>query len=202
MILGALRSPRATLEAAARERRVWAAARVVGFWALLNLLLTEAFVLGGGVREQDALPVLKVFAPVSAVLLPFVWWIGVAALMQLSTRLFDGRVSLSSMLAAVGAACAPWVIGYAIQLPVGALQLVQANQGGSPALGAVAFAVSAGSLVWHVVLVVMAGKLAAGTDYRGAGASCALAGAGCATAAVIFGITILAMIFTLSGAGV
>lgn len=196
------------MEEAGRERRFWAAARIVGLWALLNFLLTEAFVLGRDLREQfpelspatleqlDA--TLRIFAPASAVLLPFIWWIGVSFLLQITPRLFGGRPDLVPMLAVVGAACAPWVLGYAIQLPLGILQLLLAGSGGA-ALGVLAFIISLGSLVWHVVLVIVGTRLVAGTNYRGAGASCALTGLGCATAGLILVISVLTLIFTLSG---
>ncbi|MDP8939267.1 MAG: YIP1 family protein [Actinomycetota bacterium] len=209
MFLGVLRNPRATLEATGRERRFWAAARIVGLWALLNFLLTEAFVLGRDLREQfpelspatleqlDA--TLRIFAPASAVLLPFIWWIGVSFLLQITPRLFGGRTDLAPTLAVVGASCAPWVLGYAIQLPLGILQLLLVGSGGAAALGVLAFLISIGSLVWHVVLVIIGTRLVAGTSYRGAGASCALTGLGCATAGLILMISVLTLIFTLSG---
>lgn len=211
MFLGALRDPRATLEAAGREGRLWAAARIVGLWALLNLLLTEAFVLRGDLREQfpqlspaalDQLEAtLRFLAPVAAVLIPFVWWVGVSALMLLTVRLFGGRVGFSSMLAVVGVACAPWVLGYAVQFPVGLVQLLLAGGGNVPAtLGVLATAISLVSLGWHAVLVVLGTRLVAGTSYRGAGASCALTGLGCVTAGSVLLISVLTLIFTLSGA--
>lgn len=200
MFLGVLRRPHATLESAGRERRVWAAARMVGLWALLNLLLTEAFVLGG---LQDQLPevsaVIRVFSPASAVVLPFVWWVGVAALTQLTIRLFGGEASLPSLLAVVGVACAPWVLGYAVQLPVGLAQLFLQEGALSSGLGTLSFISSLAALAWHAVLVVIGISLAAGTDYRAAGGSCALTGLGCATAGFVLGLTIFTLVFTLSG---
>ena len=211
MILGILNNPRATLEAAAQERQIWVAAGIVALWALLNLVLTVVFVFGGGLQEQFAglspqtldrlLVTLELLAPVSAFLLPFVWWVGVSALMLLATRLFGGRTDYSPMLAVVGAACVPWVAGYAIQVPIGVLQLLLAGQGGTPAvLGTLAFIVSTISLAWHIGLVIVGARVAAGTSYRGAGGSCALTGLGCATAGFILLVTVLTLIFGLSGA--
>lgn len=212
MVLGALTNPRATLEAAAREGRVPAASGVVALWALLNLLLTAVFVFGGDLRGQfpnlssaaleqlDA--ALRVFAPLFAVALPFVWWIGVSGMMLLATRLFGGRPDARSLLAVVGAACAPWVAGYAIQLPLGLLQLLLEGRGGvAEVLGALGFLISLAAFLWHVALVVVGGKLAATTTYGGAGASCAVAGLGCATAGLVLGISVLTLVFTVSGAG-
>ena len=211
MILGIFKSPRNILESAVRERRVWTAAGVVALWALLNLVLTMFFVFGGGLRGQLAglppqtldqlLLTLKVLVPISAFVLPFVWWIGISAPMLLATRLFGGRADYPSMLAVVGAACVPWVAGYAIQLPIGVLQLFLAGQSGILAvLGTLAFAVSAASLAWHAALVVIGGRIAAGISYRGSGGSCALTGLGCATAGFILVVTVLTLIFGLSGA--
>lgn len=211
MIFGILNNPRAILEAAARERRVWAAAGIIALWALLNLTLTAIFIFGGDFQEQFAglpaqtldqlLGTLKVLAPISAFLFPFVWWIGISAPMLLATRLFGGRVDYSSMLAVVGAACVPWIVGYAIQLPIGVLQLLLAGQGSIPAiLGTLAFAVSAISLAWHIGLMVVGTRAAAGTSYRGAVGSCMLTGLGCATAGFILVVTVLTLIFGLSGA--
>ena len=205
------KSPRITLEAAARERRVRAAAGIVGLWALLNVALTALFVFGGDLRGQfvalpsevldQLLPALRVLTLVSAFLLPFVWWVGVSALMLLATRLFRGRTDYASMLAVVGAACVPWVAGYALQIPIGVLQLLLEGRGGIPAvLGTLALLVSLASLAWHAVLVVVGARMAAGTSYRGAGASCVLAGLGCVTAIVVLTISVLTLVFTLSGA--
>jgi hypothetical protein len=37
--------------------------------------------------------------------------------------------------------------------------------------------------------------------YRGTGASCAVAGLGCATAGLVLGISVLTLVFIVSGAG-
>lgn len=211
MFFKVLTNPRTTLETAARERKVWAAAGIVGLWALLNLTLTALLVFGGDLREQSAglSPVvldqvvltLRNLGPVSAFLLPFVWWIGVSALLLLAANLFGGNSGYSKMLAVVGVACAPWVLGYAIQLPLGMVQLLL-GEGGSLAsvLGVLSLVVSLASLIWHVALVVTGVRFAAGTSYRGAMASCALTGLGCATAGFILLITVLTLLFLLSGA--
>ncbi len=212
MVIGALTSPRATLENAARERRVPGAVGVVALWALLNLLLTAVLVFGGDVREQfpnlspaaleDLDVALRVFAPLFAFALPFVWWIGVSGMMLLATRLFGGRPDARSLLAVVGAACAPWVAGHAVQLPLGMLQLLlEGREGALTVLGALGFVVSVAAFLWHVALVVVGVKLAAAMSYGGAGASCAVAGLGCATAGLVLGISVLTLVFIVSGAG-
>lgn len=187
------------------------ATSVVAVWACANCGLTLVVVLGDDLRSQFAgLPpatleqlasAFKVLMPVSAFLLPFLWWIGVSAMMLLATRLFGGRPDYISMLTAVGMASVPWIVGYAIQIPVGVLQILLRGQETILAgLGMLAFVVSLASLIWHVVLVIIGGRFAAGTNYRGAGASCALTGLGCATAGVVLVISVLTLIFTLSGA--
>lgn len=208
-VLGVLRNPRATLEAVGRGRRVWTGLLVVGFWALLSLALTAAFALGGGLSAEQfpELPPaafdqlvrgLRVFVPLSALVFPFVWWLGVSALMHLTVRLFGGRATLSGMLAVVGVACAPWVAGYVVQIPLSLLQLALGEGGISSVLGAVVFAVSAGAFVWHVILVALGARLVAGTSPGGAAGSCALAGLGCATAVFFLGLTLVTMAVALS----
>jgi hypothetical protein len=210
MVFEVLRNPRTTLETAARERRVWAAAGVVGLWALLNLTLTTLLVFGGDLREQFAelSPVvldqvvltLRNLGPVSAFLLPFVWWIGVSALLLLAANLFGGNSGYPAMLSVVGIACAPWVVGYAAQLPLGMVQLLLEEGSISSVLGTLSLLISLASLVWHMVLVVIGIRFAARTDYRGAVASCALTGLGCAMAGLILVISVLTLVFLLSGA--
>ena len=211
MVFEVLTNPRATLETAARQRKVWSAAGVVGFWALLNLVLTMLLVFGGDLRDQfsglspvvldQVVLTLRNLGPVSAFLLPFVWWIGVSALLLLAANLFGGSSVFSKMLAVVGVACAPWVLGYAIQLPLGMVQLLLGEGGSaSSVLGVLSLLVSLASLVWHVALVVIGVSFAAGTSYQGAAASCVLTGLGCATAGFILLITVLTLVFLLSGA--
>lgn len=202
---------RITLRPAVEGRRVWMAGGIVGGWALLNLTLTAILVFGTDVRDtfsgsspavlDQIFVTLRTFAPAAALLFPFVWWISVSALMLLTVPLFGGRTDYASMLSVVGVSCVPWVLGYAVQLPAGALQLFAANGGWlSSVLGWVTFVVSAASLVTHVVLVVYSARIGAGTSYRGATASCALTGLGCATAVLVLFISVLTLVFLLSGA--
>lgn len=211
MVFKVLTNPRTTLETVVRGQKVWSAAGVVGLWALLNLALTTALAFGGDLREQFAglspavldqvVLALRNLGPVSAFLLPFVWWIGVSGLMLLATRLFGGRSDYPSMLAVVGAACVPWVAGYAVQLPLGMVGLLIGDGGtASSVLEVLSLVVSLVSLAWHVALVVIGVRFAAGTSYRGAGASCALTGLGCAMAGLILVISVLTLLFLLSGA--
>ena len=211
MIFEVLTNPRMTLENAAHQRKLWAGAGVVTLWALLNLALTALLVFGGDLRgrfaglspavlEQVVLT-LRNLGPVAALLFPFVWWISVSALTLVSVPLFGGRAGYASVAAVVGVACAPWVLGYAVQLPVGMLQLVSGDEGWlAKVLGGITFVVSAASLVAHVVLVVYGVRSAAGTSYRGAAASCALTGLGCVTAGLVLLVSVLTLLFLLSGA--
>lgn len=210
MVFKVLTNPRTTLETVVRGQKVWSAAGVVGLWALLNLALTTALAFGGDLREQFAglspsvldqvVLTLRNLGPVSAFLLPFVWWIGVAALLLLTANLFGDGAGYSTMLSVVGIACAPWVAGYALQLPLGMVQLLLGEGSVASALGGFSLVVSLASLVWHVALVVIGVRFAAGTSYRGATASCVLAGLGCATAGLILVISVLTLLFLLSGA--
>lgn len=209
MVLNVLRDPRGALAAVGRERRVGPGLLVVGLWAILSLALTVVFLFGEGVRAEQfpELPPaafeqlergLRVFVPLSALLFPFVWWLGVSALMHLTVRLFGGRATFSGMLAAVGVACAPWVAGYLIQIPLSLLQLALGEGAVSSALGVVVFAVSVGAFVWHVALVALGARLVAGTSPGGGAGSCALAGLGCATAVFFLGLTLITMAVALS----
>ncbi|MGB3682156.1 MAG: YIP1 family protein [Rubrobacteraceae bacterium] len=209
-LLEVLRKPHGTLESAARDRRVWGAAAVVVSWAAANAVLTLVLFADSNFPAQAQLSsrelaqierVLGLLAPTSAFLIPFVWWISVSALTLLTTRLFGGRPGFSTILAVVGVACAPWVAGYIVQLLLGTLQVFLTEEGPLPtALGFLALLVSVGSLVWHVVLVVIGIRYAAGVDYRGAAASCALTGLGCATAGFVLLVSVLTLVFLLSGA--
>ena len=210
MIFEVLTNPRATLGTVVRERRVWVAMGIVGLWALLNLTLTTLLVFGGDLREQFAglspavldqvVLTLRNLGPVSAFFLPFVWWIGVSTLLLLTASLFGSSSGYATILSVVGAACAPWVLGYALQLPLGMVQLLLEGGALSSVLGTLGLIVSLASLVWHVALVVVGTSFAARTNYRGAAASCALAGLGCATAGLVLVISVLTLIFLLSGA--
>lgn len=211
MVFEVLRNPRATLELAAREHRIWPAAGTVALWALLNLTLTAAIVFGTDLRDQfseltpavleQLVATLRVLVPAAALLFPFIWWISVSALMLLVVRLFGGRASFVSMLAVVGLSCTPWVLGYVVQLPAGVLQLfLEDGNRLSSIMGGVSFVISVASLAAHVVLVVFGARIAAGTSYRGAAASCALTGLGCATAGLVLLISVLTLLFLLSGA--
>lgn len=206
-----LGNPHRSLDSVARNQRVWVAGGIVILWASLNSVLTLVFVNDSDFEARfpqlspQALDQLEtgfeILGPVTAFLIPFVWWIGVSALMLLTTRLFGGQTNFTTLLAVVGAACAPWVAGYLIQLPLGISQLFLSGQGPLPtALGLLGLIVSLASLVWHVVLVIIGTSFAARTNYRGAAASCAMTGLGCATAGLVLVISVLTLIFLLSGA--
>lgn len=210
IVFEVLRRPRPALESIGRESRLGSGIAVVAIWAALGLILTLLSGPGGGLSagQFPELPPaafrqlergLRVFVPLSAVLFPFVWWLGASSLMFLTVRLFGGRASLSCMLAVVGVACAPWVAGYLVQIPLVLLQLALEGGGTVPAiLGALTLIVSAAALVWHVALVILGARLAAGTSPGGAAASCALAGLGCATAALFLALTLVTLAIGLS----
>ncbi len=174
-------------------------------------MLTALLVFGGDLREQFAglSPVvldqvvltLRNLGPVSAFFLPFVWWIDVSGLLLLTANLFGDGSSYPKMLAVVGVACAPWIVGYALQLPLGMAQLILGEEGFvASVLGVLSLVVSLASLVWHVALVITGVRFVAGTSYRGAVASCALTGLGCGIAGLVLVISVLTLIFLLSGA--
>lgn len=127
------------MERTAREGRTVTGFGVVALWALLSLISAAIYILGGLTEAQftpQNFPELppevlqnittwtRIIVPVISVLSPFIWWILVSLLMQLSTRLFGGSGGFSKMLAVVGMACMPFVLGALIQIPLTGLQAV------------------------------------------------------------------------------
>ena len=183
---------------------------VTALYASLSLAAAAISVLGGVTRAQfggqPGLPsnipenfvvATEIATLVFSVLSPFVWWIAVSLVMQLVTRFFGGSGPLPAMLAVVGIAEVPLVLGSLAQALATGLQVAL----GVSSTAGVIFGVLGGllalaALVWHVVLVVVGAALARRIGYGEAAGSCAVSCAGCLgliilVAVVLVGIGIL-----------
>ena len=184
-------SPVRTLRRVAQERRALPGLVVVALYAALSLAVSAAFVLGGvtrrSIEQQPAQPglppgfedtlvrVAEVAIPASALVAPFVVWIVVSLLMQLTTRFFGGTGPLSSMLGVVGVAQAPFLLNVVVGAVLTGLQFFAGA--GTPAGTAFGYLVSLVGLaffLWYIVLVAIGAALARGVGYGEAAGSCAL----------------------------
>ena len=210
MIFEVLTNPRATLGTVVWERRVWAATGIVGLWALLNLTLTTLLVFGGDLREQFAglspavldqvVLTLRNLGPVSAFFLPFVWWIGVSTLLLLTASLFGSSSGYATMLS---------VVGRGVRA-VGLRVRAAASSGdGAATVGGRRPLFSARDA--RLDRVSSLAGLARRSRYRrdefrradelpGRGGLLRLDGLGCATAGLVLVISVLTLVFLLSGA--
>ena len=184
-------SPIRTLRRVAQGRRALPGFVVVALYAALSLAVSAAFVLGGVTRRsielqptQPGLPpgfedtlvrVAEVAIPASALVAPFVIWIVVSLLMQLTTRFFGGTGPLSSMLGVVGVAQAPFLLNVVVGAVLTGLQFLAGA--GTPAATALGYLVSLVGLaffLWYIVLVMIGASLARGVGYGESAGSCAL----------------------------
>lgn len=184
-------SPVRTLRRVAQERRALPGFVVVALYAALSLAVSAAFVLGGvtrrSIEQQPAQPglppgfedtlvrVAEVAIPASALVAPFVIWVVVSLLMQLTTRFFGGTGPLSSMLGVVGVAQAPFLLNVVVGAVLTGLQfLAGAGTPAGTALGYLVSLVGLAFFLWYIVLVVIGAALARGVGYGEAAGSCAL----------------------------
>lgn len=206
-------APVRVLRNVAAQRDVLAGFVVTAVYAALSLATAAASVFAGVTRAQFAgqpappgLPpgaleslvrATEVATLVLSVLTPFVWWVAVSLVMQLVTRFFNGEGPLSAMMAVVGVAGAPLALGALFQLLGTGLQAALGVESIAGTLaGLVGGLVALGTLVWHVVLVVVGAALARRIGYGESAGSCAVSCAGCLAliilvAVVLVGIGIL-----------
>jgi hypothetical protein len=206
-------SPVRVLGDAAAERRVLAGFLVPAAYAALSLAAAAVAVLAGITQAQfpprpagPELPpellenlvlVTEVATLVFAALSPFVWWIAASLVMQLATRLFGGTGPFPAMLAVVGVAGVPLAVGSLIQALATGLQAALGLESTAGVVaGLLGGLVALGTLVWHVVLVVIGAALARRIGYGESAGSCAVSCAGCLAiiilvAVVLVGIGIL-----------
>jgi hypothetical protein len=209
-------APVRVLRGAAAERKVLTGFIVTAVYAASSLAAAAAVVFGGVTRAQfprqpvapglppDVLEHLMVVTEVATIVLsalsPFIWWIAVSLVMQLVTRFFGGSGPLSAMLAVVGVAEVPLVLGSLVQALATGLQVALgvASTGGVVA-GLVGGLLALAAVVWHVVLVVIGAALARGIGYGESAGSCAVSCVGC-LGLIIFVAVILVGIGILIGA--
>ena len=207
--LAVIWSPIRTLRDVAEGRRALPGLVVVALYAGLGFLVSGAFVLAGVTRSsieqqpsQPGLPpgtqetlvrVAEVAIPALALLSPFVIWLVVSLLMQLTTRFFGGTGPLSSMLGVVGVAQAPFLLHVVLGAALSGLQyLAGAGTAAGAALGYLISLVGIGCFLWSVVLVVIGAALARGIGYGESAGSCALSCVGLAVLIIL--VVILAAI--------
>lgn len=204
-------SPVRTLRAAAEDRKVLPGFVVTAAYAVLGLAATVAAILGGVTRAQlegqsapPGLPpgtldnvrvAVEVGLVASAVLTPFVAWIGVSLVMQLVTRFFNGAGPLPAMLAVVGISGVPLALSSGVGLVLTGLQtVVGTGSTAGMALGYAGSLLGLAALVWYAVLVVIGASQARGIGYAESAGSCAVSCVGCA------GLIILVVIVVGLGA--
>lgn len=189
-LLAVIWKPVPTLRRVAAERRAFPGFVMVVLYAALGLISSTVFSLAGVARRQieqqpsrglppgfeDAVArATEIAAPISAALTPFLLWVLVSLLMQLTTRFFGGAGPLSSMLGVVGVAQAPFFISGVLSiLLVGAQLLVGVGTPVGSLLGNLVSLVGFAFLIWYAVLVVIGASLARNIGYGESAGSCAI----------------------------
>lgn len=203
-------APVRVLRNVAAQRDVLAGFVVTAVYAALGLAAAAASVFVGVTRAQFAgqpappgLPpgaleslvrATEVATLVLSVLTPFVWWVAVSLVMQLVTRFFNGEGPLSAMMAVVGVAGAPLALGALFQLLGTGLQAALGVESIAGTLaGLVGGLVALGTLVWHVVLVVVGAALARRIGYGESAGSCAVSCAGCLALIIVVAVVLVGM---------
>ncbi|HET6885596.1 MAG TPA: YIP1 family protein [Rubrobacteraceae bacterium] len=203
-------APVRVLRNVAAQRDVLAGFVVTAVYAALSLATAAASVFAGVTRAQFAgqpappgLPpgaleslvrATEVATLVLSVLTPFVWWVAVSLVMQLVTRFFNGEGPLSAMMAVVGVAGAPLALGALFQLLGTGLQAALGVESIAGTLaGLVGGLVALGTLVWHVVLVVVGAALARRIGYGESAGSCAVSCAGCLALIIVVAVVLVGM---------
>jgi hypothetical protein len=209
-IAAVILAPVRVLRNVAAQRDVLAGFVVTAVYAALSLATAAASVFAGVTRAQFAgqpappgLPpgaleslvrATEVATLVLSVLTPFVWWVAVSLVMQLVTRFFNGEGPLSAMMAVVGVAGAPLALGALFQLLGTGLQAALGLESIAGTLaGLVGGLVALGTLVWHVVLVVVGAALARRIGYGESAGSCAVSCAGCLAIIILVAVVLVGM---------
>ena len=218
--LAVIWAPVRTLAGVAEERRVLLGFVIVALSAALGLIFSSVLVFSGYTQAQFELggaelssglenfPVLvEIFSLISAVVSPFIWWLLVAGLMQLVTRFFGGTGPFSGMLAVVGVAYVPLLIGSIVQFPITSLQLVLGPENpatGDPTAIVVTLLSSLIGLafqLWHAALVVIGAAFARRVSYGESVGSCAISCGGCLGLILIVSVVFGILVAVLVGAG-
>ena len=202
--------PVPTLRRVAEERRAFPGFIMVALYAVLALVASIAFVLTGVTRRQleqglppDGLDAVvratEIGGPISAAVTPFLFWVSVSLLMQLTTRFFNGTGPLSSVLGVVGVAQAPLLVAAVlVSLLTGLQLLIGAGTAAGVALGYLVSLIGPASLLWYAVLVVIGASQARDIGYGESAGSCAISCVGLGiliiVVAVLAGVGILAAV--------
>ena len=214
-VLSVIWSPTRTLQEVAQSRNVLAGAIVTLIYAILGIVVSVIIVLGGMMDEQFRQPginlppgtlenfvlAIEIGIILSAAFSPFLWWVAVSLLMQLTTSFFGGSGPLKAMFAVVGVAMAPLAIssffGILLNATQAALGFETAAAGGVQLLSTV---LGLGFGIWHVALVVIGAAKARGVGYGQSSGSCAISCAGCATLIIVVGMILGIVVGAVVGA--
>lgn len=211
----------------AEERNVLAGLIVVAVNAILGVIFSAIFVLGGFARAQfDAgaqqpLPpefqdftegvarFTEVATPISSAVFPFINWLVIALVMFLATRLFGREGSFSAMLAVVGVAAVVNIVASLVSFPLSLLQVSLTPETFDPQqgfftaatiLGLVSGLISLAFFVWYVVLVVIGAAKARNIGYGESTGACAISCAGCLGLIILVGVVIALVAALATGA--
>jgi hypothetical protein len=205
-------SPVDVLARVARQRRVLLGLAVVALWAALGLLsalvqiATGAQTLQLQSRQLQNLPpetrqfvenAVPVLTPVFGVLFPFVFWFLIAGLVYLAGRVLGGRGAFTAVLAVVGVALLPNVIGSIVGIPLSAVQGALGTD--TPGLGLLSLILSIAVLAWVVALVIIGTRFAHGLSYGQSSGACALSCGGCLGLSLLLLVGIVALAAVLGG---
>ena len=171
-------APVRTLERVAEERRVLPGFGAVAICTVLGLLNAIILVLGGVTRAQfegsqfdfpqDALDSLVSASEIGTIVLstisPFLTWIVVSLLIQLTTRFFGGSGSLFLMLAVVGVSFVPIALGAVLtEFTTAGQVLLGPGSAASIAIRYLGALLGFAFFFWQVALVVLGPRLRAGS---------------------------------------
>lgn len=189
---------------------------VINYFAFADLFGQAQSGLGPGALPpgfEVFISSIFVAGMVWSVVSPFLLWLLVSGLMQFVTRFFGGTGPFSGMLAVVGVAQMPLLVGALVQLPIAVLQILllpetsDPTAGANPALSAVGLlssAISLAAFLWFAVLVVVGAAFARRVGYGESAGSCAISCAGVVGLIILLIVAVVALIAivgSLSSAG-
>ena len=134
---------------------------------------------------------------------PFLTWIVISLLMQLTTRFFGGSGSFSAMFAVVGYSFVPLALG-GVLVEFTTLGQVALGPGTatSVAVGYLGTLIGYAFFFWQVALVVIGAAFARRIGYGESAGSCAISCAGCLGSIIVLGIVLaIAIPVILSATG-
>ena len=209
-------SPAEAMATVARERKLGTGFGVIVLAALIALASSAISIFtgsGGAQLDPQNFPTIppetlrsmetffKVGIPVTSVLVPFVWWIGVSLVMQLVTRFFGGNGPLSAMFAVIGVAYVPLLVGSLVNFLLTGLRVALGTQSGAAvAVGLISTVLVLAFLVWHVALIVVGASFAREISYGQSGGSCAISCVGFVVLVVLLVLAIILIIALATGA--